>query len=138
MKFVNFNEGLNEILISATDNSENHNEITERISVNYYPFGAKINSPNDLDRYTPEESMNIYGEITKKGTLGTLTKTAIRKKKIPGDTFSKKILHTLNSHFARKRIEEGSAHSAKSYSNEKNARLVLNLVMVFLQHCIQL
>ena len=61
---VNLNEGLNEITISATDNSENHNERIERISVNYYPFDVKTNSPNDMDRYTPEESMNIYGEVT--------------------------------------------------------------------------
>jgi len=62
--FVNLNEGLNEVTISARDSSENYNEITERIIVNYYPFDVKINSPNDMDRYTPEESMNIYAEVT--------------------------------------------------------------------------
>jgi len=62
--FIELNEGLNEITISATDNSENHNERTEGFSVYYYPFDVKINSPNNMDRYTPEESMNIYGEVT--------------------------------------------------------------------------
>ena len=32
---------------------------------------------------------------------------------------------------------KGTPHPSKEYATEKNARLLLNLVMVFLQHCIQ-
>jgi len=79
----------------------------------------------------------IYGKITKKKTLSKLFKEATSKKKIPDDTFSENILTALLKIFARTRKDEGSAHPKKRYSNEKNARLVMNLIMVFLQHCIQ-
>ncbi|MCK4829143.1 hypothetical protein KA005_76175, partial [bacterium] len=61
--FVNLNEGLNEVTISARDSSENYNEITERIIVNYYPFNVRLNSPNNMDRYTPDDSISFTGEV---------------------------------------------------------------------------
>ncbi|KAF5421463.1 MAG: hypothetical protein C5S44_06505 [Candidatus Methanocomedens sp.] len=60
---INLKEGLNKITITTRDNSDNHNEITKEIIVNYYPFNVEINSPNDLDRYTSDDSISFTGEV---------------------------------------------------------------------------
>ena len=62
--YLNLNEGINEITISAIDNSENNNVGIEKFSINYYPFNVKINFPNEINRFTPEESLNIKGEVS--------------------------------------------------------------------------
>jgi len=62
---------------------------------------------------------------------------AQKKKLIPENSFTQKIFDNLESIFARQRQETSIAHPKKQYANEKNARLILNLAMVFLQHCIQ-
>lgn len=64
LHYTDLNEGLNEITITATDNSDNHNSITETIYVNYYPFDVKITSPNDQNRFTPDEYIRFTGEIS--------------------------------------------------------------------------
>ena len=33
--------------------------------------------------------------------------------------------------------DSGIAHPKKEYANERNARTILNLSMIFFQHCIQ-
>jgi hypothetical protein len=74
---------------------------------------------------------------TGKGEISKLIPTARKKKLIPDDSFTQKIFDNLESIFARQRQETSIAHPKKQYANEKNARLMLNLAMVFLQHCIQ-
>jgi len=74
---------------------------------------------------------------TGKGEISKLIPIAQKKKLIPDDFFTQKIFDNLESVFARQRQETGIAHPKKQYANEKNARLMLNLAMVFLQHCIQ-
>ncbi|MCD6410389.1 hypothetical protein J7K92_00370 [bacterium] len=74
---------------------------------------------------------------TGKGEISKLILTAQKKKLIPKDSFTQKIFGDLMSIFARQRQETSIAHPKKQYANEKNARLILNLAMVFFQHCIQ-
>lgn len=78
----------------------------------------------------------VYGK-TGKGKISELIPIAQKKKLIPDDFFTQKIFDNLESIFARQRQETSIAHPKKQYANEKNARLMLNLAMVFLQHCIQ-
>ena len=74
---------------------------------------------------------------TGKGEISKLISMAQKKKLIPDDPFTQKIFDNLESIFARQRQETGIAHPKKQYANEKNARLILNLAMVFIQHCVQ-
>lgn len=79
----------------------------------------------------------IVNGKTGKGEISKLIPMAQKKKLIPDDFFTQKIFDNLESIFARQRQETSIAHPKKQYANEKNARLILNLAMVFLQHCIQ-
>ena len=81
--------------------------------------------------------LSLYGTVGK-GTLGSLIKEATKKELIPNDPFSKKIFDNIESILAQTRKEKGDAHPKKEYANEKTARLILNIVMIFLQHCIQI
>ncbi|MFA6314885.1 MAG: hypothetical protein WC648_00735 [Candidatus Paceibacterota bacterium] len=67
----------------------------------------------------------------------SLVKKAQEKDAIPADKFSSEIFKNLDAVLMRERGKSGDAHPKQEYANEKNARLVLNLVMVFIQHCIQ-
>lgn len=78
----------------------------------------------------------IYGEIGGSEGLTGLIKKSIDKKLIPYDGFANQIFKNINSILMRERGKTGNAHPKKEYSNEKNARMVLNLTMIFLQHCI--
>jgi len=80
----------------------------------------------------------IYGKLGKKGSLGALINKGIKDGKIPNDSFSVDIFGILKTFFASKRKNESGVHPGSKLSDEKTARLVLNLTMVFLQHCIQL
>jgi len=74
---------------------------------------------------------------TGKGEISKLITEAQKKKLIPDDFFTQKIFENLESVLARQRAETGIAHPKKEYANEKNARLMLNLAMIFFHHCIQ-
>lgn len=74
---------------------------------------------------------------TGKGEISKLIPEAMGRKLIPEDFFTQRIFENMESIFARERQETGIAHPKKEYATEKNARLILNLTMVFLQHCIQ-
>ncbi len=74
---------------------------------------------------------------TGKGEISKLIPIAQKRKLIPDDFFTQKIFDNLESIFARQRQETGISHPKKQYANEKNSRLMLNLAMVFFQHCIQ-
>jgi hypothetical protein len=71
------------------------------------------------------------------GDISKLIPQAQSKGLIPDDQFTTKIFKDLESFIMSERQETGNAHPKKEFATEKNARLLLNLVMVFLQHCIQ-
>jgi hypothetical protein len=78
----------------------------------------------------------VFGDVGK-GDIKDLLITAQTKNLIPNDKFSHIIFKDLEAFFMSERQLKGTPHPSKEYATEKNARLLLNLVMVFLQHCIQ-
>lgn len=70
---------------------------------------------------------------TGKGDTAALLKTAIKEKKIPDDNFSQKIISDLNAFWARER-KKGDPHPKAQYATKQQAKLVINLVMVFIDH----
>jgi hypothetical protein len=78
----------------------------------------------------------IHNKIGK-GDISTLIKEAKKKNLIPNDSFSSQIFTNIESILMQERQKTSDAHPKKEYANEKGAQLVLNLIMIFLQHCIQ-
>ncbi|MBL7129165.1 MAG: hypothetical protein ISS16_09310 [Ignavibacteria bacterium] len=74
---------------------------------------------------------------TGKGEISSLITVARNKELIPKDKFTEKIFKNIESILMFERQETGDPHPKREYATEKNARLVLNLIMIFLQHCIQ-
>ena len=72
-----------------------------------------------------------------KGDISKLLATGIQKKIIPNDAFSAKILKDITSILMQERQSKSDSHPKEEYGNEKVARLLLNLSMVFMQHCLQ-
>ncbi len=78
----------------------------------------------------------VVNEKTGKGEISKLIPEAQKKNLIPSDFFTQKIFANIESILARQRQETGIAHPKKEYASEKNARIILNLAMIFFQHCI--
>ena len=74
---------------------------------------------------------------TGKGNISPLIVEAQKKGLIDDDSFTKQIFDNIESIFAKERQETSIAHPKKGYATEQNARTILNLAMVFFQHCIQ-
>lgn len=74
---------------------------------------------------------------TGKGNISQLIVEAQKKGLIANDSFTKQIFDNVESIFAKERQETSTAHPKKEYATEKNARTILNLAMIFFQHCIQ-
>lgn len=74
---------------------------------------------------------------TGKGDVSNLIIEGQRGKLLPDDFFTKRIFDNMESIFARERQKTSNAHPKEKYATEKNARTLLNLAMVFFQHCIQ-
>lgn len=79
----------------------------------------------------------INGNIGSSDGLTALIKKAQEEELIPNDKFTEQIFKNVDSILMRERGFTGDAHPKKEYADEKKARLILNLSMVFLQHCIQ-
>jgi hypothetical protein len=79
--------------------------------------------------------ITVHG-TTGKGDISNLITLAQNRKLIPYDEFSISVLDNLEKIFARIRQDASDAHPKKYYATESNAKLVLNLTMVFLQHCL--
>jgi hypothetical protein len=79
--------------------------------------------------------VSLYGKIGK-GNISSLIKDAKKKKVIPDDDFSTLFFEKMESYMAQTRQDKGDPHPKKEYATEKNARLVLNLAMVFFEHCL--
>jgi len=78
----------------------------------------------------------VYGK-TGKGNFADLIKEAREKNLIPSDPFTQTIFKNIESVISQIRKEYSIAHPpSKGYANEKNARLILNLAMIFIQHCL--
>ena len=73
---------------------------------------------------------------TGNGDISKLIPQAQAKGLVPADSFTKEIFTRIEAVLMRERQETGVAHPKKEYATETNARLVLNLCMVFFQHCI--
>ena len=73
---------------------------------------------------------------TGSGDISKLIVQAQNKNIVPADSFTKEIFSKIEAILARERQETGVAHPKKEYATERNARLVLNLCLVFFQHCI--
>ena len=88
-------------------------------------------------------ALQAYLQIIVNGKAGgtegifALIKRAQEKNLIPNDKFTNEIFKNIDSILMGQRGKTGDAHPKQEYANEKNARLVLNLIMIFLQHCIQ-
>ncbi len=74
---------------------------------------------------------------TGKGNISQLIVEAQKKGLIDNGSFTKQIFDNVESIFAKERQETSTAHPKKEYATEKNARTMLNLAMIFFQHCIQ-
>jgi len=74
---------------------------------------------------------------TGKGNISQLIIETQKKGLINNDSFTKQIFDNVESIFAKERQETSTAHPKKEYATEKNARTILNLAMIFFQHCIQ-
>ena len=79
--------------------------------------------------------IKLHGK-TGKGTLSSLLTEAILKNVIPNDPFSKQIFNNVESILMQERKKSANAHPKEEYGTERIARLVLNISMIFMQHCI--
>ncbi len=79
----------------------------------------------------------INGEEIGSKKLNILIKEGTTNNTIPDDPFSQKIFKDIESILMQERQAKGDSHPKKEYANEKTAKLVLNLIMVFMQHVIQ-
>jgi hypothetical protein len=77
----------------------------------------------------------IYGK-TGKGDISKLIIQGQKENLIPKDTFTREIFKTIESVLMSERQNTGHAHPKKEYASEKNAKMLLNLSMVFIQHCL--
>lgn len=76
----------------------------------------------------------LVHEKTGRGNTAELIKEALKKKLIPDDDFSKKVIDEMNSFWARERQDKGDPHPKKKYATKDQAKLVISLVMVFIDH----
>lgn len=79
----------------------------------------------------------VDGKTGSSEGIKSLIKKAQENNLIPDDKFTSEIFKNIESILMRERGKTGDAHPKQEYANERNARLLLNLVMIFLQHCIQ-
>jgi hypothetical protein len=77
----------------------------------------------------------VHGE-TGEEQISKLIPKAQKLNKIPSDHFSTTIFNNIESILARERKDKGVAHPPQSVADEKSALLMLNIAMVFFQHCI--
>lgn len=79
----------------------------------------------------------LVHQETGKGDISELLSKSIKNKLIESDQFNKDALKNIISVLMSERKLHGTPHPKKEYANIYNAQLILNLAMVFLQHCIQ-
>lgn len=72
-----------------------------------------------------------------KGDFAWLIKQGIKNKIIEDDIFTTTIFKDIESIISRYRMENADSHPKLEYANERSAQLFLNLIMIFIQHCMQ-
>lgn len=75
------------------------------------------------------------GEAVGKDTLGKILNKAFKSKSIPSDPFTKTLFDNWESILMQERQSTGHAHVKKEYATKENAQTILNLAMIFIQHC---
>ncbi len=100
------------------------------------------NSPNSYSTCITHtvSAVQAYLQILVNGKTGVgdiskLIPQAQKENLLPNDMFTKEIFKTIESTLMRERQQKGDAHPKEEYANEGNAKLIINLAMVFLQHC---
>lgn len=73
---------------------------------------------------------------TGKGDTSSLISLATKNKLIPDDDFSKKIIKEMNSFWAKERQDKGDPHPKNTYATKQQAKLVISLIMVFVDHAL--
>lgn len=73
---------------------------------------------------------------TGSGDISKLIPEAQKKGLIPNDSFTSEVFKKIETVLARERQETGVAHPKQEYATEKNAKMVINLAMLFFQHCL--
>jgi hypothetical protein len=121
--------------------SEKWRKVNEILSDAFSDYGK--NTPQGYSNCITNtvSAIQAFLQILKNGKTGSgnisqLIMEAQKDNLIPNDYFTRKIFDNMESIFAKERQETGVAHPKKEYATEKNARLILNLTMIFLQHCI--
>lgn len=69
-------------------------------------------------------------------SLSDLITGATKKEMIPSDPFSKTLFKDWKSILMQERQTKGHAHVKKEYATQENAQTILNLSMIFIQHCL--
>jgi hypothetical protein len=116
-------------------------EVSDLISFAFKEFDKKTPEGFSIAITSTVSAVQAFLQIlvhgkSGKGDIGDLILIGQKAGKIPNDTFSQTIFKNINSILARERQQKGIAHPPQEIANEKNALLMLNLAMVFFQHCL--
>ena len=81
----------------------------------------------------------LVGDKEKNGKreLGKLFGTAKTLGLIPANRFTEPMISVFQGYFSSERAEKSTAKPAKETADAKDSLLMMNVVMVFLQHCLQ-
>lgn len=127
------------ILLSL--HNEKWNEVNKLLKAAFSEF--RKNTPESFSTCITHvaSSIQAYLQILVKGDTGNgeiskLILDAQNSNLIPSDPFSKQIFKNMESIIMQERQVKGDAHPKKEFANQKNAKLILNLSMVFFQHCL--
>lgn len=77
----------------------------------------------------------VHGK-TGSGDIAALIQEGQKSNLIPNDFFTKEIFKNIVSVLMKERQETGDAHPKKEYATEENAKVVINVSMIFIQHCL--
>lgn len=72
-----------------------------------------------------------------KGEVGKLFNKVIQEKLIPIDKFSEPLIKVFQGYLSSQRATKSTSKPTKEEASPSDALLVMNTVMVFLQHCLQ-
>ena len=118
-KWETVSRSLNEVFAEFTD--KNYPEVITKAHSTVQRF---------LQVLVGEEGKNAKGEVK------DLLRTGKRNGLIPADQFSGPIVHVLQGFIVSERANNSTAKPAKIQASQSEVLLVMNVVMVFLQHCL--
>ena len=102
--------------------SENYSEVVTKVHTVVHRF---------LQMIVGEEGKN------RKGELGKLLAQAKREGIVSDHRFTELIVTAIQSFFSGERAERSTAKPANRPARASDALLAMNVLMVFLQHCLQ-